>query len=357
MDDSLLHFVQEKFDSLTGVYERSAMEDFARTLIAKSRPFSLILIDGDNFKNVNDGYGHKVGDLVITLIAEKLRAAFRRCGVVGRFGGDEFIVIVPDVVGYDDIWRICHDTHARFDDFSVPGHPAIFMTITVGLSRSPNDGSTYETLFEKADKALYRGKQKGRSCFIIYLDEKHRDIKVHSDGSKGSSSMQMHSTIFRLFSQSQDLRESILRLLHFFSASLMIDHVGIQGRSALLFSEVHPLSRGREFSHIDNALISLNMNESSSIFYMNDVKQLLSVHQSTLAKKCEEQRIVSIFLAEISYADTFYGYLRAETTATLRIWQNADMDLLLTAAKALGMALHYQNATLEDVEPPSRTAS
>lgn len=63
MDTALLALIENKFDPLTGVYERYAMEDFARKLIAANHPFSIFLVDGDNFKNVNDGYGHKVGDL------------------------------------------------------------------------------------------------------------------------------------------------------------------------------------------------------------------------------------------------------------------------------------------------------
>ena len=100
MDTSLLNFIQNKFDSLTGVYDRFAIENFARRLIAEKHPFSMFLVDGDNFKNINDGFGHSVGDKVIVLIAEKLKAAYKDIGVVGRFGGDEFYIVVPDVIEY-----------------------------------------------------------------------------------------------------------------------------------------------------------------------------------------------------------------------------------------------------------------
>ena len=82
---------------------------------------------------------------------------------------------------------------------------------------------------------------------------------------------------------------------------------------------------------------------------MNDIRQLTTIHQNALLEKFDEQQIVSTFYAEISYAGTLYGYLRADSTATLRIWQHSDMDLLLTAAKAIAMSLHFQRKRLEDL--------
>lgn len=349
MDSELFGLIADKFDSLTGVYERFTIEDFARNLLKKKRPFTIMLIDGDNFKNINDGYGHSVGDKVITLMAEKLKAAYKDKGFVGRFGGDEFMVVVPDIVEYDAVWQVCHDAFTQFENFLLPEYPAIFMTITTGTSRFPKDGATYEELFEKADKALYRGKQKGRNCFIIYLDEKHKDIKIHSSDTPTANSMQMHNTIFILLSKSKNLKETIPYLLQFFTTTLMIDHMAVQGKEKMLFSEVYSLSRVKEFSYIDNKLIAGNINKATSIFYMNDEKQLAYVHQDVLINACREQKLSSMCYAEIAYDGIFYGYLRADTTATARIWQNSDMDLLLTAAKAIAMVLYFQGKTLEDI--------
>lgn len=349
MDKKLLDKIEAKFDSLTGVYERFSIEKCAKNLIKEQRPFSLVLIDGDNFKNVNDGYGHSVGDMVIQIIANQIKAGVGDKGFVGRFGGDEFILLIPDIVEYNEVWQLCRGIHDQFANFSVPDYPAIFITITTGLARFSEDGKTYEELFEKADKALYRGKQKGRSCFIIYLDSKHKNIKIHSSDGPSSNSMQQHNTIFSLLAKSGDLRHGLPFLLQFFTTTLMIDHVCIQGRKSMIFSEIYSLSKSKEFEYIDNALISLNVNKSTAIFYINDVNNLAAIHQNTLLDICNRQNIYSMLFAEISYGETFYGYLRADTTSTNRIWQNSDMDLLLTAAKAIGMVLHFQGKTLEDI--------
>ncbi len=348
MKQALIDKIEPKFDSLTGVYERFAIERFVRLLLAEHHPFSLLLIDGDNFKNVNDGYGHKVGDYVIKILAERIKSVFEDIGFVGRFGGDEFIVVMPDIVDYDDVWAVCHDLHAKFIGFSVPDYPSVFITITVGLARSPIDGSDYDELFAKADKALYRGKQKGRNCFIIYLTEKHSGIKILSGDSPTENSMQHHKTIFKLLAKSDRLNETIPYILQFFTTTLMIDHVAIQGKSKILFSEVYSLSRIKEFSYVDNSLISGNISPDTGIFYINEVEQLSKKTQCALLDLIAKQQIFSTFYAEISYAGNFYGYLRADTTVTFRIWQRRDINLLLTAANAIAMQLHFQGKTLED---------
>ena len=348
MNQALIDKIEPKFDSLTGVYERFAIEGLVRLLLSENHPFTLLLIDGDNFKNVNDGYGHKVGDLVIKTISERIKSAFENIGFVGRFGGDEFIVVMPDIVEYDDVWSVCHDLHAKFVGFSVPDYPSIFITITVGLSPPPVDGSDYDELFAKADKALYRGKQKGRNCFIIYLNEKHSGIKILSGDSPTENSMQHHKTIFKLLAKSDKLNESIPYLLQFFTTTLMIDHVAVQGRNELLFSEVYSLSKVKEFSYIDNSLISVNISPDTGIFYINEVEQLSKRNQCALVDLIAKQQIFSTLYAEISYGGIFYGYLRADTTVTFRIWQRRDMNLLLTAANAIAMQLYFQSKTLED---------
>ena len=259
------------------------------------------------------------------------------------------MVVMPDIVEYDAVWAVCHDLHAKFEEFSPSEYPSIFITITVGLSRSPKDGSTYDEIFAKADKALYRGKQKGRNCFIIYLDEKHRDIKVLSSDAPSANSMQHHNTIFEILSRSDQLSQSIPCLLNFFTTNLMIDHVAVQGKSEILFSEIYSLSKARKFSFVDNSLISLNINPQTGMFYVNETAQLSKANQDTLFKILEEQQILASCYAEISYAGRFYGYLRADTTLTFRIWQRSDMDLLLTAAKAIAMALYFQHKTLEEL--------
>ncbi len=338
-----------QLDSLTKLYDRQAIVDFSNYLIQNNTPFSLALIDIDNFKNVNDSFGHAIGDRVICLMADKIKEAYGDKGVVGRFGGDEFIIVVPEIVEYDEVWSLCREVFRTVDGVEADALPGLYVTVTLGLSRFNQDANNYEKLMETADKALYRGKVKGRSCFIIYLAEKHANIQLKSSNDLATSSMQLHNQIFRILSRSENLAENIKLLLQQFSATMMIDHIGIQSVDRLIFSDVYSLSRGKEFYYIDNDLIEKNVSPGMSIFYQNDVKQLSKLKQDKLCNRFKEQGIFSTFYGEISYGDKFYGYLRCDSTSCMRIWQYNDMDLLLTASKTIGMILHFQNKELNDL--------
>ncbi len=348
-DDDFFVNRQLRYDYLTQLYEREVISDYAKYLISANEPFTLALIDIDNFKNVNDGYGHTVGDDVICYVANRIKEAFEGIGVVGRFGGDEFIIAVKGIVEYNEVWEMCRKVFKKIDGIEIPEHPSLYITVTLGLSRFPNDGEYYDELFAMADKALYRGKIKGRSCFIIYLEEKHKNIQFHSGLDTAVNSMQMHASIFKLLTKASNLAEGIKSLFKFLGTSLMLDNVCIQSKKQIMFSEVYYLSRTKEFKYIPVELIEPNISSAMGIFYVNECKQLNSLNQSDLLRYFDEQGILSTFYAEISYQGVVYGYLRSDATACSKIWQYQDMDLLITAASTIGIILHYQNLTLDDL--------
>ncbi len=341
---------QLKTDSLTGLYDRQVIIEYANNLIKENVPFSLALVDIDNFKNVNDNYGHTAGDKIICSIAKKLKDNIAEKGVVGRFGGDEFIFVVKNITEYDKIWKFCRELFKKIDGLTLEGLPGCYITCTTGLSRFPLDGNSYDVLMEKTDKALYRGKQKGRSCFIIYLDSKHKDIVLHTDNDKTANPMQRITTMYKLLNMQSNLKDGILAVLNNFSSTMMVDHLSLQSKDKLLFSIVHPLSQHKDFSFISNELFKIGLSNTNGIFYINERQQLKALKQEKLLKTFNSQEIKSAAYAVIKYNDYVYGYLRADTTNHARIWQNDDLELLVTAANAIATALHYQNLELDDLE-------
>ena len=167
-------------DSLTGVLSRPYILRFVRDLVERKTPFRLAILDLDNFKNVNDHYGHHVGDRVLAELAAGLRAYVGEHGMVGRFGGDEFLIVTVKDIGYDEAHRFYKQLFDGGEVFrrtlDVEAHK-IFVTATVGSAAFPADADSFDALFTLADKALYRGKTKGRNCFILYLDSKHRQLQ------------------------------------------------------------------------------------------------------------------------------------------------------------------------------------
>ena len=349
MKDSYFNNKELQTDFLTGIYSRNVIVDYAKHLIKEKTPFCMVMIDIDNFKNVNDNHGHTVGDDVIIFLANKLKEAYGDKGVIARFGGDEFMVIIKGVTEYDELWTLCRNVHKAVDGITPPQYPKLFLTCTFGLSRFPLDAGDYDSLMKLTDKALYRGKIKGRNCFIIYLESKHKNIQLHSADDTTISSMQMHMMIFKLMNSARHIIDGVKDLLLFLGSNLMIDHLCIYSDKKLYFPQIHSLSLVSNFKAINNPYFTDNVSPTMGVYYLNDVNTLAGIKQKRLLTECTKQGIKSTLYAKIDFNGHTYGYIRADSTSTMRIWQYKDMDLLITAANAIAMSLHYNNKEIKDL--------
>ena len=173
--------LNEMLDPLTGVISRAYSVRFVRSLIAEHRPFTFTMIDLDNFKFINDSLGHTSGDKVLTTVSKRLAEFVDGFGIVGRFGGDEFLLIDLEHIKTDDKNSFFEKLYTnslalRFTmDF---GNGGSFITGTAGAASFPEDADNYADLFSLIDKMLYFGKNKGRNCFNIYQAKEHKDLEV-----------------------------------------------------------------------------------------------------------------------------------------------------------------------------------
>ncbi len=174
-------------DSLTGVLTREYILDFLHSLIDEQSVFSVAMIDLDNFKSYNDHYGHSVGDQVLSIISDRLMQYVGNRGLVGRFGGDELILILFIGNDYDQVHAFyeglfnqgnVYSQHSVFRRDYMIGELKLFVSATLGSASFPKDAQDYNTLFAMMDKTLYRGKVKGRNCYIIYVPEKHAHLQI-----------------------------------------------------------------------------------------------------------------------------------------------------------------------------------
>lgn len=152
-------------DGLTGCYNRRAFEKLLeRDLQLATRmrqPLSLIMLDLDNLKQINDGPGgHEAGDRSLRLLAEALRAELRAVDTAARFGGDEFAIILPQADS-DGAFLVAERLRARIEELKIPGVDS--MTASFGLASFPLHASSRDTLVVAADQALYKAKHTGRN--------------------------------------------------------------------------------------------------------------------------------------------------------------------------------------------------
>jgi len=161
-------------DPLTHVYNRGFLEDqLARELERYRRtnePVGFLMVDVDGFKQVNTDFGHPVGDIVLSTLANLLEGKVRQIDVVARYGGDEFGIILPDTIGEhaavtaERLRRVVEEY-----DFSAayPALADVRMTISIGGAICPDDGVTKEELIEKADKALAKAERGGKNRAVF----------------------------------------------------------------------------------------------------------------------------------------------------------------------------------------------
>ena len=150
-------------DPLTGLYNRRALFRLLESEIRRAQrhrhPLSLLLIDLDNFKRVNDRFGHSVGDLVLRQVAHHLRHFVGDLGIVTRYGGDEFVVILPETCA-EEAQQLVRRLHKHFRNFTpdVPESLNTSITLSVGVATYPQDGTKPQDLIEVADQRMYEEK-------------------------------------------------------------------------------------------------------------------------------------------------------------------------------------------------------
>lgn len=162
------------FDSLTGLPNRVLFDDrMKQTLIAArryNRGFSVMYLDLDDFKEINDRYGHPAGDLVLKAVGERLLFALRESDTVARFGGDEFAVLQPVVNGASDARDLAEKILSTLREPLTAGGAEHRVHASIGIALYPQDALTPEELMERADRALYRAKRAGRNRCVFYDD-------------------------------------------------------------------------------------------------------------------------------------------------------------------------------------------
>ena len=336
-------------DALTGVINRQMMTEYVDYLAQRGDNFSLFLVDVDNFKNVNDNYGHPAGDTVLVRIANYLVESVGSVGVVGRYGGDEFVIVLEGVSEYDEVWKYGHDIDMNIGSLVFDGTPNFSVTVSIGIARCPIDAQSYDDLLTISDKALYRAKMKGRNCFIIYLPEKHAHISLKKERDKRLTSMQIVQNVFKdMTAHGEDIATAINVVFEHLATYFMYDHICIETSKGLNFNFIHALSLKSEFEPLDYNLLEENVNPAGNI-RLSARSALTSNSFAHLFKEYKKQNLSSTLYSRISAYGRNYGFIRIDTANTARIWQNMEVSIVMVVANTIGMLLHYQNKTLEDL--------
>ncbi len=171
-EQTSLKIVSQK-DLLTDSYNKITTENIIKDVIEDFAHLHhvVFIIDIDDFKGINDKLGHHFGDLVLTSIGKNLQACFREGDVIGRIGGDEFVVFVQNIFDVEAIKGKAKAIIKSFENCEIEGYGHHSISGSVGIAMFPEDGDCYEELYKNADKALYNSKMKGKNCYSFYRED------------------------------------------------------------------------------------------------------------------------------------------------------------------------------------------
>jgi len=159
------------FDPLTNLPNRALLAERAQTYIAEQQALgsslAMLFLDLDHFKNVNDSLGHRVGDTLLVAVAQRLESLISAQDTVARLGGDEFLLLLPATTASAAADIATRLLAAVAQPFQIDGYE-LTTTLSIGISMYPGDGSSFDTLYQRADAAMHRAKQTGRNRYGFF---------------------------------------------------------------------------------------------------------------------------------------------------------------------------------------------
>lgn len=329
------HRISDILDPLTGIVTREHMFAFVKSLMDEGIPFTFGMMDIDNFKNINDSYGHAAGDELLKQFAGKLREHLADFGVAGRFGGDEFLMVDFRHLKYDEKKAFCVEIYED-EEFTRKHYKIedkmIFVTSTIGMATYPSDTKDYDELFQMVDKTLYRGKTKGRNCYVIYVEEKHRNIeivKLHNNS--------LYATIKNLISAIDEVDDFRLKLKAGFETlknDLHITNMYYAEEDKKLISVLDDQAVGT----IDD-VDELMKEEAYATNRINEIKDICPHTYEVLNKN----QIESLLIVKVEAAKKQYGYLMCAEPHSLRIWQESEYAIMYVFARMIGTYISERN--------------
>ncbi|MBE5814632.1 MAG: diguanylate cyclase [Clostridiales bacterium] len=325
-------------DSLTGLVSRKYITEFIQDLIRREIPFSLALIDLDNFKFINDTYGHKTGDGVLAGFSADLERYLADYGVAGRFGGDEFLFVNLRDLAYDDIKNFFIKLYSNFNVLRkniMLEDCEPFITGTIGCAVYPKDAQDYTSLFALVDKTLYRGKTKGRNCYIIYVEEKHKNITMQA--LVGRSIYTIFHELSTRFDSRSALSAKLKAMLDILTGDMRITDLYYVGQDACFRS----VSTGASLGPVTD----LEQLIKEDLYTTNEIRNIEAGSPSMYAL-CRERAFETVLIIRIGIQDETFGYLVCAEPKTLRIWQDDEYAILFFVARMLAVYMQASGEKL-----------
>ena len=355
--------LQAKRDSLTGLYNKGTTETLIQEFVNQSENLqnshALFLIDIDGFKEVNDYFGHLFGDTVINDIAMSIKKHFRTTDILGRVGGDEFVVFMKDVESDAILMNKCKLLLKELRRNYSSDKQIFMISASIGIALFPLHGNSFKKLFKQADSAMYRAKETGKDKYIIYeknmkqpkyQNNRNVNIQEYLYNDKKPFKENIQEYVFNLLYRSKDTKMTIKMLLEVLGRAFEVDRVFIYEYDNILLQYMPTFEwNGKGI-------------KSSYGFYKNEEVQeiVLSLYQETkfgFVSRCDDVSRLGIKNLD-RFTDTTKAFLHSKILEQgeekgcigfddchqARKWSEKEIETLNSIANILGTFLLKQNA-------------
>ncbi len=347
--------VLSRTDLLTNCLNKVTTENTIKTILnsSKDTAHAFFIIDIDDFKAVNDNLGHHFGDIVLKELANNLHGQFRDGDIIGRIGGDEFIVFVRNVTDIqiisnkaESIASIFQNNYTGEDgDFKISG--------SIGIALYPKDGGTYEQLYRAADKALYQSKLKGKDRYTFYSEQLvnciSQKLTVHQNSHHLSNNYfdaELISYVFDCLYTSTDLLGEIDQVLKTIGQRFNADRCYLfqamdDGKQYSVTHEwdnasvnpVKPLSQNIAQSSLDDFLEEF---DNRDIIFYHDFNL---IKNAKVAKAILARNIKSFLLIQARHQDAQHLVIGIDDCKQRRIWTEKEINTINYALKVIAVFL------------------
>ncbi len=360
----LLHSAEH--DVLTGFLNKVAtqrnIEKYLSKLQSADLPPAFVIIDADGFKAINDSFGHLFGDGVLADMGMAIRSVFRQKDIVGRIGGDEFVVLFVDMPSQDVLEKRCAELLKILNRNYENNNVSLPFSVSIGIALYPEHGTTYKDLFKRADRALYASKSQGKNRYSIYhmgLIGMKFEVDSARDPQRAEEIRQkafednMLEFVLNLIYETQNADMTVSLCLGMLGKQFNLDRVAVTkfNKNSNQYVVTHEWLSPNGFSHgskeniekygdYTNAYCSIvDSNYHPTPYGVMSVCENTYAHYSQYAEIFSTLKIGSFVYLQISHGNDIVGSVSFETSNSAHIFSQDEFAKLNIFSVLLGNVL------------------
>lgn len=335
-------------DTGISVLNKKAITDYAKkALLTSQNKVYLVILDLDNFKEINDTFGHMFGDEVLSTTAEIIKSTLGNSGVVGRIGGDEMMLVLTGIESHAELRNMLRAIRMNIEWSYKESQKNLHLTCSMGIAAYPDYSDSYETLFKLADRMLYIAKQKGKNRYVIYTPEIH-DIPTAPSKTDSADSHLKYLKEDKAGVLQRLIDEFLMRKIITYERAMTeliycfdLDEIIMVYENistATVWSRENGLSNldDKEFLNPEEGF--LNSFDANHIFVMNGIFNLEG-KAPLLNNKLQERGVKSALFYQIIKQDKMLGYIMFAKTSRVQMWSEYEKILFAMVGKIIELSM------------------